>query len=97
MRPVSCTFRSVLELLPNSSGTPNPAIVPGATGNRNNASGALVSVGTWGAYYASSPLLAGNVNASHLAYGSGDLHPLNNANRANALSVRCVQASAKLF
>ena len=50
-----------------------------------------MSVGTWGAYYASSPLLAGNVNASHLAYGSGDLHPLNNANRANALSVRCVQ------
>jgi len=62
-----------------------------ATGYRNNTTGALVNVGTWGAYYSSSPLLSGNIDASHLAFGSGDVHPLNNANRANALSVRCVQ------
>ncbi|MBD5067779.1 MAG: hypothetical protein HDT51_00215 [Alistipes sp.] len=50
-----------------------------------------MNVGTWGAYYSSSSYAAGNINAAHLAFGSGEVHPLNTANRANALSVRCVQ------
>lgn len=62
-----------------------------AAGLRHPSSGALTNVGTWGAYYGSSSFAAGNPNASHLAFGSGEVNPLNTANRANALSVRCVQ------
>ena len=56
-----------------------------------------MNVGTWGAYYGSSSFAAGNPNASHLAFGSGEVNPLNTANRANALSVRCVQHLRLLF
>ena len=66
-----------------------------AAGYRNESSGALTNVGARGAYWASSSYAAGNINASHLTFGSGDVNPLNTANRANALSVRCVQASAR--
>lgn len=50
-----------------------------------------MNVGTWGAYYGSSSFAAGNPNASHLAFGSGEVYPLGTAHRAGALSVRCVQ------
>jgi len=68
-----------------------------AAGLRHPSSGALTNVGTWGAYYGSSSFAAGNPNASHLAFGSGEVNPLNTANRANALSVRCVQHLRLLF
>jgi len=70
---------------------------PAATGYRNNTSGALVNVGTWGPYNSSSSYASGNINASHLAFGSGDVKPLNTSNRANALSVRCVQHLRSCF
>ena len=91
---MSCTFRSVLELLPNSSGTPNPAIVPGATGNRNNASGALGGIGVEGTALSSSPLASGRHNAGRLIFNADFVGPFHGTYRAYALSVRCVQASA---
>jgi len=53
----------------------------------------LGNVGTRGLYYGSSSYQAGNRNAAFLDFDSvsGYVNPLNNANRAAALSVRCVQ------
>ncbi len=62
-----------------------------AAGIRAAASGALTGVGTWGAYWSSSSSAAGNVGASHLAFGSGEVSPLRDAYRAYGLSVRCVR------
>ena len=55
----------------------------------------MTNVGTWGLYFASSSYAAGSINAAYLRFESGNVNPLNNANRASGLSVRCVQASAR--
>ncbi|MDE6070109.1 MAG: fibrobacter succinogenes major paralogous domain-containing protein [Alistipes sp.] len=60
-------------------------------GYRDRTSGALTAVGTEGNYASSSSYAAGNVNAGTLWFGSGNVNPLNNGNRANGRSVRCVQ------
>ena len=77
-----------------------PAIAlckPPAAGYRHNASGALTNVGTEGDLWSSSSYAAGNVNAGFLNFRSGNVNPLNNTNRAHALSVRCVQYLRGLF
>lgn len=48
-----------------------------------------------GYYWSSSPNYGGNNNAGNLNFNSGNVNPLNNNNRANGFSVRCVQASAR--
>lgn len=68
----------------------NPTYYP-AAGWRNEGSGDLSGVGTRGLYWSSSSYAAGNVNAGFLDFTSGNVNPLNNGNRASALSVRCVQ------
>ncbi len=62
-----------------------------AAGYRSNASGALGYVGERGHCWSSSSYAAGNVNAGYLYFNAGNVNPLNNANRANGFSVRCVQ------
>ncbi|WP_302585628.1 hypothetical protein [uncultured Alistipes sp.] len=62
-----------------------------ATGYRNTSTGALSNVGANGNYWSSSSYAAGNPNAGDLNFNSGAVNPLNNPNRANGLSVRCVQ------
>ena len=64
---------------------------PPAAGYRTNSTGALTNVGTNGYVYSSSSYAAGDRNAGYLNFNSGNVNPLNNANRAAALSVRCVQ------
>ncbi len=64
-----------------------------AAGYRNRESGALTNVGSNGYYWSSSSYAAGNINAGNLNFNSGNVYPLNNNNRANGFSVRCVQAS----
>ncbi len=66
-----------------------------AAGYRHRESGALTNVGTEGDWWSSSSYAAGNVNAGFLNIRSGNVNPLNNTNRANGLSVRCVQASTR--
>ena len=44
-----------------------------------------------GYYWSSSPNYGGNGNAGNLNFGSGSVSPLNNYNRANGFSVRCVR------
>ncbi|WP_304582422.1 hypothetical protein [uncultured Alistipes sp.] len=51
----------------------------------------MAEVGTRGLVYASSSYAAGNHNAGFLDFNASNVYPLNNANRAAALSVRCVQ------
>ena len=51
----------------------------------------MTNVGTNGYVYSSSSYAAGNYNAGYLNFNSSNVNPLNNANRAAALSVRCVQ------
>ncbi len=75
-----------------------PAIAPpSAAGYRLNSSGALTNVGTNGYVWSSSSYYAGNNNAGYLNFNSGAVNPLNNANRANAFSVRCVQHLSAAF
>ncbi len=62
-----------------------------AAGFRHVTTGALTSVGTEGRVWSSSSNYAGNRNAGNLYFNSGNVNPLNNNNRANAFSVRCVQ------
>ncbi|MDE6069639.1 MAG: fibrobacter succinogenes major paralogous domain-containing protein [Alistipes sp.] len=62
-----------------------------AAGYRHESSGALTNVGTWGLYFSSSSYAAGSINAGYLNFNAGNVNPLNNANRASGLSVRCVQ------
>lgn len=63
---------------------------PGA-GNRNNVDGTLINVGVRGHYWVSSPLESGSGNASILWFiNDGTLSSVQNTNRANAFSVRCV-------
>ena len=65
-----------------------------AAGYRHEASGALTNVGVWGLCHASSSYASGSYNSGYLNFNASNVNPLNNANRASALSVRCVQASA---
>ena len=75
-----------------------PAIAPpSAAGYRLNSSGALTNVGTNGYVWSSSSYYAGHNNAGYLNFNSGAVNPLNNANRANAFSVRCVQHLSAAF
>ena len=66
-------------------------LLPIAAGNRHRESGALTNVGTEGDYWSSSSNYAGSNNAGNLNFRSSNVYPLNNTNRANGLSVRCVQ------
>ncbi len=66
-----------------------------AAGYRHRESGDLTSVGGSGNCWSSSSYAAGNINAGYLNFNSGNVNPLNNTNRANGLSVRCVQASTR--
>ena len=73
-----------------------------AAGYRHESSGALTNVGTWGLYFSSSSYAAGSINAGYLNFNAGNVNPLNNNNRANGFSVRCVQhlqarSSLRLF
>ncbi len=65
-----------------------------ASGYRNNSSGALNNVGSNGYYWSSSPNSSSSNNAGNLNFNTSNVNPLNNNNRANGFSVRCVQASA---
>ncbi len=62
-----------------------------ATGYRHNDTGALASVGAGGYAWSSSTYASGNINAGFLNFNATWVNPLNNTNRANGLSVRCVQ------
>ena len=62
-----------------------------ASGYRNLASGALSSVGLGGWSWSSSPNSAGSTNAGSLNFNDSRVNPLNNDNRANGLTVRCVR------
>ena len=64
---------------------------PPAAGYRANSTGALGYVGERGHVWSSSSNYAGSLNAGRLIFKSDLVNPLNNTNRANGLSVRCVQ------
>lgn len=68
-----------------------------AAGYRHESSGGLANVGTWGLCHASSTYAAGSINTAFLRMNADNVNPLNNANRASALSVRCVQHLRGLF
>ncbi len=61
-----------------------------AAGLLNYSSGALDNT-TNGYYWSSSPYASGNTNAGNLNFNAGNVYPLNNNNRGNGFSVRCVQ------
>ena len=65
-----------------------------ATGYRHATTGALGGIGGEGTALSSSPVAVGVNNASRLLFNAGSVGPFNGTNRAYALSVRCVQASA---
>jgi hypothetical protein len=54
----------------------------------------LGGIGVEGTALSSSPLASGHNNASRILFNAGNVGPFNGTNRAYALSVRCVQASA---
>ena len=96
---VSCLIRSVPMLgrcLPSEHSYQRLLRLP-AAGYRNNDSGQLNNVGSNGNYWSSSPYSSSSNNAGNLNFNSSSVNPLNNNNRANGRSVRCVQASAKAF
>ena len=63
-----------------------------AAGIRNCTSdGGLYNVGTNGRYWSSSPYSATDPWGGYLNFNSSAVDPRNNNNRANGLSVRCVQ------
>ncbi len=62
-----------------------------AAGARNRETGALGGIGVEGSSWSSSSNYAGSLNAGRLIFKSDLVNPLNNTNRANGLSVRCVQ------
>ena len=74
----------------NDASSGKTAFFP-AAGLRNYNSGELASTRSNGYYWSSSPNYGGNNNAGNLNFNSGNVNPLNNNNRANGFSVRCVQ------
>lgn len=62
-----------------------------AAGLRSYFSGELANTSSNGYYWSSSPYYGGYSNAGGLNFYSGYVYPLNNNNRANGFSVRCVQ------
>ncbi len=68
-----------------------------AAGLRHPSSGALAAVGEGGWWWSSSSHSAGNRNAGDMGFRTSNVNPLNADNRANALSVRCVQHLRLLF
>ena len=54
-------------------------------------SGELAGTSSYGYYWSSSPGYGGNSTAGSLSFHSGNVNPLNNYNRANGFSVRCVR------
>ena len=64
-----------------------------ASGYRHRETGAMTNVGAEGDLWSSSPNVSGNHNAGNLNFNAGNVNPLNGTNRANGLSVRCVQVS----
>lgn len=62
-----------------------------AAGWHNTNRGELANTNIDGLYWSSSPYYRGNNNAGTLGFYSGNVYPLNNNNRANGFSVRCVQ------
>ena len=61
-----------------------------AAGYLNNSTGAVTAVAANGNYWSSSPY-SSEVNAGNLNFNSGGVYPVNNNNRANGFSVRCVR------
>jgi len=57
----------------------------------------LANVGASGDVWSSSTYASGNINAGDLYFTAGNANPLNNPNRANGLSVRCVQHLPELL
>ena len=68
-----------------------------ATGYRANTTGALLNVGANGHWWSSSSYASGNINAGSFFCDDSRVNPLNNDNRANGFSVRCVQHPNGLF
>ena len=63
---------------------------PGA-GYRENSAGSLTNVGSNANYWSTSPNASGSANAGNLNFNSSNgLNPVNNNNRVNGFSVRCV-------
>ena len=62
-----------------------------ASGYRNNTTGALNNVGTYGYAWSSSPQAADNANGGFMNFNADGVNPLNSGNRAIARPVRCVQ------
>ena len=75
---------------------PSDCLLP-ATGYRNTSTGALSNVGANGNYWSSSSYAAGNLNVGGLHCRADNVNPLNGHNRANGLSVRCVQHLRAVF
>ncbi len=65
-----------------------------AAGHRTETEGTLLDAGKFGRCWSSSPLASDHYNAGYLRFWAEEVTPLYNMKRANALSVRCVQASA---
>ncbi len=73
-----------------STSTTNTAWYP-AAGYRLRADGALVSVGSGGWYWSSSPYSETSVCAGHLLFYNGRVIPVNGDGRAYGFSVRCAK------
>jgi hypothetical protein len=72
----------------NVEGPSGASIFLPAAGHRNGSS--LGDAGSFGYYWSSSPIAGYDNNAYNLNFNSGDAN-MNNNNRANGYSVRCVQ------
>ncbi len=68
-----------------------------AAGHRTNDAGTLLDAGLYGRCWSSSPYASGDHNAGYLRFWAKEVTPLYNMKRANAISVRCVQASTELL
>ena len=85
------SYRSDPRSSPERSIQRLPHHVSAAAGYRHRDGGALTGVGAEGDVWCSSTYASGNINAGFLNFNATWVNPLNNTNRANGLSVRCVQ------
>ncbi len=83
------------ELFPSPPHSIQRLLFTPAAGYRDRVSGALVNVGTGGSYSAAASLSATNSRGSILWFTLHETSPLYAGYRANARTVRCVQASAR--